>query len=119
LEKQTKCNSNGEHEESSHAKTPVDEGNAEAEEVDVDEAPPYEMNEDSQAHAMNTLIAYEAPMNRGEPLSNFERLMFDWMDTFSADQRAHHEMSKARFQHVYYQIEGVQKHLVEIYYRDK
>jgi len=67
---------------------------------------------------MNELIAYEAPMNRGEPLSSFERLMLDKTDTLFSVQRAYHEMTEARFQHLDHQIEGVQEHLVELYHRE-
>jgi len=58
---------------------------------------------------MNALIAYEAPMNWGEPLFNFERLMLDRMNTFSTYKRAYHEMTESRFQHLDHQIEGVQE----------
>lgn len=112
------------------------EGNAKEEIVDVVEAscyemhnetpplemnrgaPTYDMNNDSQAHDMSALIAYEAPMYRGEPLSSFEKQMLDMMDTFSTDQRVYYEMTKARFQHLDHQIKGVQEQHVELYYRE-
>jgi len=62
-----------------------------------EEVPPFEMNADAQEYAMNALISYEELINRGEPLSSFERLMLNRLDIISADQRAYHKMAEARF----------------------
>jgi len=52
--------------------------------------PPKPSNavEESQANEMNSLIAYEALVERGEPLTSFERLMLNRLDTISAEIRA-------------------------------
>jgi len=73
-------------------------------------------NEDVAATSQNALVAYEEPVYRGEPLSMFERQVLSRLDTLTYDQKAHYEMTQARFQHLDDQIEGVQEQLVELYH---
>jgi len=74
---------------------------------------------ESQANEMNALIAYVPLVGRGEPLSNFERVMLNRLDTISGEQRAYYEMTLSRFQHLDHQIKVVQEQLVELYHRDQ
>ena len=39
------------------------------------------------------------------------------METLSIDQRTYFDMTQTRFQHLEYQIEGVQDQLLELYYK--
>ena len=64
-------------------------------------------NEDVAATSQNALVAYEEPEYRGEPLSMFERQVLSRLDTLTYDQKAHYEMTYARFQHLDDQIEGL------------
>ena len=45
--------------------------------------------------------------------------MFLIVDTLTNDQKTYFEMTQARFQHLDYQIEGVQEQLDELYYKHK
>jgi len=84
----------------------------------MDESPIQSfMNEDVAATYYNALVAYQAPEYRGEPLSMFERQVLDRLDTLTDDQKTYFEMTQARFQHLDYQIEGVQEQLAELYYK--
>lgn len=76
------------------------------------------VGEDYEGIDMNALVAYVSPMERGKPLSNFERVMFHRLDTISAEQRQYFEMTTSRFQYLLDQIEVVQEKLVELYHRD-
>jgi len=67
------------------------------------------INEDVAATNYNALVAYQEFEYRGEPLSMFERQVLHRLDTLSDDQKTYFEMTQARFQHLYYQIEGVQE----------
>ena len=71
------------------------------------------MNEDVVNTKYNALVAYQAPEYRGEHLSMFERQV---LDTLTDDQKTYFEMTQARFQHLDYQVEGVQEELAELYY---
>ena len=75
------------------------------------------MNEDVAAKNYNALVAYQALEYKGEPLSMFERQVLDRLDTLTDDQKTYFEMTQARFQHLDYQLEGVQKQLAELYYK--
>jgi len=77
------------------------------------------MNEYVAATNYNALVAYQAHEYRGEPLSMFERHVLDRLDTLTNDQKTYFEITQARFQHLDYQIEGVQKQLAELYYKHK
>jgi len=84
----------------------------------MDESPIHSfMNEDVAATNYNALVVYQAPEYRGEPLSMFERQVLDKLDTLTDDQKTYFEMTQARFQHLDYQIEGVQEQLAELYYK--
>ena len=47
----------------------------------------------------------------------FERQVLDRLDTLTDDQNTYFEMTQARFQHLDYQIKGVQEQLAELYYK--
>jgi len=84
----------------------------------MDESPIHSfVNEDVAATNYNALVAYQAPEYRGEPLSMFERQVLDRLDTLTDDQKTYFEMTQARFQHLDYQIEGVQDQLAELHYK--
>jgi len=57
--------------------------------------------------AANAIVAYQTPEYRGEPLSMFERQVLYRLDVMTAEERAYFETTKARFQHLDDQIEGV------------
>jgi len=76
------------------------------------------MNEDVVATNYNALVAYQALEYIGEPLTIFERQVLDKLDTLTDDQKTYFEMTQARFQHLDYQIEGVQEQLAELYYKN-
>jgi len=102
----------------------ADPTNEEEENVDgvqhMDESPAHSSaNKDVAATSQNALVAYEEPVYRGEPLSMFERQVLSRLDTLTYDQKAHYEMTQARFQHLDGQIEGVQEQLVELYHYNK
>ena len=102
----------------------ADRENEEGENADgvqhMDESPVHSFgNEDVAATSQNALVAYEEPEYRGEPLSMFERQVLSRLDTLTYDQKAHYEMTYARFQHLDDQIEGVQVQLAELYYNNK
>ena len=82
-------------------------------------SPAPSMHEDVAANNFNALVAYQAPEYRGEPLSSFEREVLHRMETLSTNQRTYFDMTQARFQHLEYQIEGVQYQLSELYYKHK
>jgi len=63
---------------------------------------------------MNALVAYVPTMERGEPLSSFERDMLNRLDTISTKQKAYYEMTSLRFQHLNHQIEVAQEQLAEL-----
>jgi len=67
------------------------------------------MNEDVAATNYNALVAYQASEYRGEPLLMFERQVLDRLHTLTNDQKTYFEMTQVRFQHLDYQIEGVQE----------
>ena len=52
-------------------------------------------------------------------MSMFERQVLYRLDVMSAEQRAYFETTHARFQHLDDQIEGVQAHLAELYYKNQ
>jgi len=80
----------------------------------MEESPVHSfVKEDFAATNYNALVAYQAPEYRGEPLSMFERQV---LDTLTDDQKTYFEMTQARFQHLDYQVEGVQEELAELYY---
>ena len=84
----------------------------------MDESPIHSfVNEDVAATNYNALVAYQAPEYRGEPLSMFERQVLDRLDTLTNNQKTYFEMTQARFQHLDYQIEGVQEQLAELHYK--
>jgi len=45
------------------------------------------VGEDAQGTDMNTLVAYVPLVERGEPLSSFERVMLHRLDTICAKQK--------------------------------
>ena len=99
-------------------------GDEEEENVDgvqhMDESPVHSfVNEDVAATNHNALDAYQEPVYRGEPLSMFERQVLSRLNTLTYDQKAHYEMTQARFQHLDDQIEGVQEQLAELYHYNK
>jgi len=55
------------------------------------------------------MVPYVPPIDKGEPLSWFEHMVIDRLDTMAHDQRDHHEFCTARFQHLDGQIEGIQE----------
>jgi len=77
------------------------------------------MNEDVVNTKYNALVAYQAPEYRGEPLSMFERKVLDKLDTLTDDQKTYFEITQVRFQHLDYQLKGVQEQLAELYYKNK
>ena len=86
----------------------------------MDESPVHSAgHEDVAATSQNGLVAYEEPEYRGEPLSMFERQVLSRLDRLTYEQKAHYEMTYARFQHLDDQLEGVQVQLAELYYNDK
>jgi len=68
---------------------------------------------------MQALVAYESLVDHGIPMSRFERLMINRMDTMANDQKEHYEFCAARFQHLDKQIEAVQTQLGEFQYGRK
>jgi len=48
-------------------------------------------------------------LNRGEPLSHFEKRVLNWMDTMVSDQKDHYEFCVEHCQHLDDQIEVVQQ----------
>ena len=102
----------------------ADPANEEEENADgvqhIDESPVHSAeHEDVVATSQNAMVAYEEPESRGEPLSMFERQVLSRLDTLTYEQKAHYEMTYARFQHLDDQLEGVQVQLAELYYNDK
>ena len=100
------------------------QGNEEEENADgvqhMDESPVHSAeHEDVAATSQNAIVAYEAPEYRGEPLSMFERQVLSRLDILTDEQKAHYEMTYARFQHLDDQLEGVQVQLAELYYNNK
>lgn len=65
---------------------------------------------------MHILVGYKPPIDRGIPMSQFERLMINCMDNMANDQRNHYEFYAARFQHLEEKIEVVQTQLFEFQY---
>ena len=47
----------------------------------------------------NVIITHVPPVERGEPLSHFERMVLKRLDTIVGDQRKHYEFFAIRFQH--------------------
>ncbi|KAL9276982.1 hypothetical protein ACSQ67_025468 [Phaseolus vulgaris] len=48
-------------------------------------------------YVMHTLVSYEPPIDRGIPVSPFERLMINHLDNMVSDQRDHYEFFVSRF----------------------
>jgi len=63
-----------------------------------------------------TLIPFVAQVDRGEPLSRFEQMLFGRLGTLTIEQRNHHKFCMARFQYMDPQIEAIQEKLVEMHY---
>jgi len=64
-------------------------------------------------YVMHALVGYEPPIDRGIPMSPFERLMINRLDNMASDQRNHYDFCAARFQHLDEQIEVVHTQLFE------
>ena len=58
------------------------------------------IGEDVQGTEMNVMVTYVPLVDRGEPLSSFERLMVYKLDSIFASQREYFELIESRFQHL-------------------
>jgi len=87
-------------------------------EIRGDSPAPQSVHEEAAATHQNVIVAYQTPEYRGELLSMFERQVLYRLDAMIVEQRAYFETTQARFQHLDYQIEGVQLHLAELYYKN-
>jgi len=76
------------------------------------------VGEDAQGIYMNVLVAYVLPVDRGKPLSKFERFMVNRLDSVFATQIQHFEMIEARFEHLDQHIEAVPEQLAVLYHHD-
>jgi len=65
---------------------------------------------------MHALVSYEPPVDHGIPMSQFEKLMINRIDTMACDQEEHYGFRATRFQHLDEQIEVVQTQLAEFQY---
>ena len=63
-------------------------------------------------------VLHVPPVEKGELLPIFERVMLHRLDTFSVEQKAYYDMTTTRFQHLDDQIEVVQEQLNEFYHHD-
>ena len=73
--------------------------------VNDETGPSVKITED---YVMHALAIYEPLVDYGIPMSQFERLMINRMDTMASDKKDHYEFCAARFQHLDEQIEVVQ-----------
>jgi len=60
------------------------------------------------------LIPYVPQVDRGEPLSKFQQMLLERLDTLTIKQRNHREFCATQFQHLENQIEVIQEQLAEL-----